>query len=212
MPIQGPLAVDLERSLRTYVVLWRAAKTIFEQDRNIPETDRCMVVGTLLAFCFEAYLNHIGASLLESWGEVELRLGWMPKLSLLAELVPSSIDMSRPPADILPALFQFRNAIAHGKTKPVRLPDQPMPEDAEKFPEALTAMIETATAEWERACVPETISRWMNGVEQMIRQLHAAFRSHRKIAARDLFEAEQEDPFSRRSHGSASIKVRRPKK
>jgi hypothetical protein len=88
-----------------------------------------------------------------------------------------------------------------------------MPEgDVENLDEALTAMIEKATFEWERACEPATIALWMNAIEQLIRQLHAAFRSHRKIAGRDFFEAEPEDPFSRKSSGSATLKVKRPKK
>jgi hypothetical protein len=210
VPIEGPFAVDLERSLRTYVVLWRAAKTIFDQEKNIPDADRCMVVGTLLAFSFEAYLNHVGAGLLDSWDDVEQKLGWRPKLSLLAELLQLKIDLGRRPADLLPRIFRFRDAIAHGKTKPVRLPDQPMPEaEGAQLDDALFAMIEKATAEWERACQPTTISLWMGAVEQMIKQLHVAFLKHRKLASRDMFEAEPADPFSSRSRGSASVKVSR---
>ncbi len=92
-------AVDTERRVRTYVVIWRAAKALFA---NAPgavdvDADRCMVVGTLLAFSFEAYLNHVGTELLESWDDVEQKLGWRPKLSLLGELLPMKPDFSKRP-------------------------------------------------------------------------------------------------------------------
>lgn len=213
MPIQGPLAVDIERRLRTYVVIWRAAKAIFDQNKSIPDAERCMVVGTLLAFSFEAYLNHVGAALLESWDVVEHKLGWSPKLSLLGELLALPIDWGRRPLQLLPAVFRFRDDIAHGKTKPIRLPDQPMPEgDGARLDDALFAMIEKATADWERACEPATISLWMNAVEEMIKAVHAAFLKHPKITSRDMFQAEPADPFAKKSHGSASVGVKRPKK
>ncbi len=52
----GEWAVDTERRVRTYYIIWRAAKALVA---DAPEAaaiyaDRCMVVGTLLAFSFEA--------------------------------------------------------------------------------------------------------------------------------------------------------------
>ena len=78
------------------------------------------------------YLNHIGTDLLESWDDVEQKLGWRPKLSLLGELLPMKPDFGKRPFQLLPDVFRFRDAIAHGKTKPERRPDQPFPDTSEE--------------------------------------------------------------------------------
>ena len=112
---------------------------------------------------------------------------------------------------MLPDVFRFRDAIAHGKTKPVRRPDQPFPDTSkEEWDEGLERMIRDTTAEWERACEPATIKLWMEAIEEMIRQLHRAFTQHPKLRARGFFETEPPDPFTMKSYGYASVKVKKP--
>lgn len=85
MSIEGPFAVDVERKLRTYVVIWRAAKALIGEQDTEADVQQTMAAGVLAAFSFEAYLNHVGAVLLECWADLERKLNWSAKLGLIAE-------------------------------------------------------------------------------------------------------------------------------
>jgi hypothetical protein len=74
----------------------------------------------LTAFAFEAYLNHVGPTVLTSWKGLE-RLSPLPKLDLLCEVL--KVNFSGPKnkraVKTIGELFKFRNTLAHGRTETI---------------------------------------------------------------------------------------------
>ena len=70
----------------------------------------------LIAFSFEAFLNHAGEHVFSSWNELE-RLPPLGKFSLLCEKLKVNISRGDRPRSTIFELFTFRDSIAHGKTK-----------------------------------------------------------------------------------------------
>jgi hypothetical protein len=214
MSIEGPFAVDVERKLRTYVVIWRAAKALIGQEGTPADVERSMAAGVLAAFSFEAYLNHVGAVILECWAELERKLTWKAKLLLIAEQLGIRVEEGAMPFQALRELFVFRDALAHGKTQSAKIADLPLPHDFD-LDGSMMKMIDAATLRWEQQCEPEIIRKWMDAVEQTVRDVHQRFVQHPRVPRvwpEHPMSEEPQDPFETRSHGRATLKVVRERK
>jgi hypothetical protein len=75
----------------------------------------------LTAVSFEAYLNHVGASVSKSWKGLE-PLSPSAKLDLLCELLRVDLpsDKGSRPRQTITELFNFRNALAHGRSETIQ--------------------------------------------------------------------------------------------
>jgi len=213
MTIEGRLAVDVERKLRTYVVIWRAAVAIVGQEGGLADPERSMAAGVLSAFSLEAYLNHVGAILFDCWDDLE-RLGWKAKLLLIGETLGVKINLGAAPFHALPDLFKFRDALAHGKTRSAKVQDLPLAPDFAHSDAALMELIEKAQLRWERQCEPATIRKWMEAVRAVVNEIHATLVRHPRAPRVEgfPFPEEPDDPFAKRSHGRATVKVARPRR
>ena len=76
------------------------------------------------AFALEAFLNHIGHNLFKCWDDLERRLGPREKLNIIAERLQVDVNYGILPWQIVKDLFDFRNEIAHGKSKKNSSPDK----------------------------------------------------------------------------------------
>src|SRR5271156_3759617 len=79
---QNPkVRVTKERTVRMYVEMWQGATILLRRAELEPTGNYWVLMSVLLltAFAFEAYLNHIGPKLFQSWSELE-RLPPLEKL------------------------------------------------------------------------------------------------------------------------------------
>src|SRR5262245_47164042 len=115
--------VTQERDVRTYAELWHASRKVLEAGIREPVGSSWQFLASIVltAFAFEAYLNHVGPTVLSSWEGLE-RLSVSAKLDLLCEVLKVKLpgDKSRRPKKTIAELFKFRNTLAHGRTKTIK--------------------------------------------------------------------------------------------
>jgi hypothetical protein len=78
------------------------------------------------AFTHEAFLNTLGPKILSFWEEVEY-LSPYQKLTILTATLQYKPDFAKRPYQTLKSLFEFRNAIAHGREEQIKLDGKAIP-------------------------------------------------------------------------------------
>ena len=129
----------------------------------------CMTTILMAAFKFEAYLNHAGAAIFPYWDEME-RLPHKNKLSIICSHLGGKKTSGERPFQTLINLFDFRNAIAHGKSEFLDPPECIEVGDVEKLrrKKPLTG--------WEQLCTIEFAERAYEDTEVIMKLIHAAAR------------------------------------
>lgn len=110
---------------RTYVHLWAATKRLFELAENEKNVQlRSMTMSSMLycAFTMEAFLNHVGCLLIETWLQIEEKHKPKQKLKHIEKSLGTSFDLSKRPFQTFNDLFTYRNWLAHGKTEEITEP------------------------------------------------------------------------------------------
>jgi hypothetical protein len=105
---------------KTYAALFHTAWHLLDSAEKTKEGRllNLQAASVFFAFAFEAYLNHVGAAELTFWEEID-RISYTDKLSVLAKHLGFKADKSRRPFQSIKALFDLRNALAHGRTQRV---------------------------------------------------------------------------------------------
>jgi hypothetical protein len=160
--------VKREREVKTFAELSNANWVLLE---NIEEQREgwfyeCMTAILISAFKFEAYLNHVGASLFPYWAEME-RLPHKNKLNIIRTHLNIEKADGKRPYQTLKNLFTFRDAVAHGKTEYIDPPESVevghMEELRRKKP----------LTRWEELCTIEFAKRAYEDTETIIKQIHS---------------------------------------
>jgi hypothetical protein len=110
--------VTRDRVVHTYAELWHASECVLEvgERERIGSSFQFLSSIVLTAFTLEAFLNHVGPTVLSSWGRLE-RVPWRSKLDLLCELLKVQMPgENERPLQTISKLFRFRNTLAHGRT------------------------------------------------------------------------------------------------
>ncbi|MUL04422.1 hypothetical protein GNP89_19910 [Aliivibrio fischeri] len=68
------------------------------------------------AFTLEAYFNHLGAQLYDNWVKKERKLSKLKKYKLFCSEFNITPNFEEKPYSSIPALFSFRDTMAHGKS------------------------------------------------------------------------------------------------
>lgn len=141
--------------IKTYVYLYNIAQLSIEEAKNEDDNEvifyKCMTAVVFLAFCIEAYLNHLGVDKIENWDEDFERLSPLAKLRLLMNSY-GKIDLGIRPFQSFLEIFKIRNQLAHAKTVWV----------AEKYPKE-------PMAKWQRSCTVPNVEKLYADTEEMIR-------------------------------------------
>lgn len=120
MPEKRKVIVNQKRDVRTYAELWLASKKVLESGLREPVGSWWQFLSSLLltAFAFEAYMNHVGPTVLSCWKSLERRMSPWRKLDRLCEVldVKGVCDKDKRPGETIWRLFDFRNKLAHGRT------------------------------------------------------------------------------------------------
>ena len=102
---------------------------LWHTTRHLLEVAKTLETGFLLqlqasavfhAFTFEAYLNHVGSQEIESWKEIERKISYREKLSVLSKRLDFKCEPGRRPFQTIWTLFLLRDNLAHGKTIEIR--------------------------------------------------------------------------------------------
>jgi len=119
------------------------------------------------AFAMEAYFNHLGAHLYSDWQCRERKLSKLKKLRQFNERLHLNRDLAEEPYRSVLDVFDFRDALAHGKTENVE-----SQETVELTEDDLRSYV--IGTKWMDACTLENAERIFYNIEEVIRQLHNA--------------------------------------
>jgi hypothetical protein len=112
--------VQKQRDVRIHAELWHSANCLLRTGQGTLEGSAHQFRASLIfrAFALEAFLNWIGPHLIPHWKYLE-RLTPREKLDLLADIIQVKPEYGARPWQIVKDLFDFRNALAHGKSENV---------------------------------------------------------------------------------------------
>jgi hypothetical protein len=154
-----------ERTIHTHAELWHAYQVVLTSGQKIPKGSvwQFLASAVFTAFAFEAYLNHVGARVYAGWGDVE-RLSPLAKLDLICHFLNVKLAPQGAELSAIKELFDFRNKIAHGRTRTVRDTKVIRPEDVDLY------FSDVPLDSWEKLirenlpCASESMSRlgWSN--------------------------------------------------
>lgn len=166
--------VTKERSVHTYSELWHASHCVLEAGIREPRGSSWQFLSSavLTAFAFEAYLNHVGPTVIDCWPQLERLPPWA-KFELLCENLKVSFPDGRGkrPLQTIVSLFNFRNKMAHGRTEDLNTGEELRDND-----ETLDAYLgERLLARWESLIqTKEFPQRAREDVKDVLEKLQAA--------------------------------------
>ena len=111
------------------------------------------------AFTHEAFLNTLGPKIISFWKELEY-LRPTQKLTIITATLNYKPYLGKPPYQTLKALFEFRNAIAHGRDEEIQLDGKTVPKSKSGM-----AYVEAVNAKWVAYCTPKNARRAFEDVE-----------------------------------------------
>ena len=118
----------------------------------------------LLAFCLEAYLNHVGQSEIENWSRIERKLSQKDRLKKICELANLEINYKRSPFVTVKNLTLFRNSMAHGKSE--RVEDTFVVEGDPSHKEI------RIKPDWMKFCELSNLEIAFKEIEELIKTIH----------------------------------------
>ena len=158
------VSIKGERKIFTFAHLINGAYFALENSKKFEEGRfyNCLFTIIFSAFCFEAYLNHIGSEKFSAWEIIEKKLQPKEKLNVISQNLNLFFDYSRRPFQTIDKLFKFRNSIAHGKSE-----DCSIDEIQNK-----TREIKEPKTKWEHECSIENAERYFLDVKEAIEEIH----------------------------------------
>lgn len=172
MPKPRKATVTKQRTVHMYAELWHASLCVLEKGVSDERGSSWQFLSSavLTAFAFEAYLNHVGPTVLACWAQVE-RLPPLAKFELLCERLSVRFPggSSARPLQTVFKLFEFRNTVAHGRS--VEVVAKPELRDIN---DKLDAQLgEMPRAKWERLVRTAAFARRSReDVQAVLEQLH----------------------------------------
>jgi len=163
-----------------YAELWHASKCVLERgiENETGSSWQFLSSIVLTAFSLEAYVNHVGERLPIRWQDHE-RLPPLNKLQLVCAKLKVQIQKGRRPFQTLQQLQDFRNAMAHGRTKTIE--GRPFIYDVDR---ADARLGQRFLADWEKLIqTKEFAERARADVNRIVAEIHDA----RTDAKEDLF-------------------------
>lgn len=166
--------VTKERTIHTYSELWHASHCVLESGIREPRGSSWQFLSSavLTAFALEAYLNHVGPTVISCWPELERLPPWA-KFELLCETLKVRFPngSGKRPLQTIVKLLEFRNTMAHGRSSDVK----PKPELRDANEKLDAYLGQRPLADWERLIQTEKFSqRAREDVKLALEKLHSA--------------------------------------
>jgi hypothetical protein len=162
-----------ERNVRAYAELWHASAKVLESGTRESKGSAWQFLASIIlsAFTFEAYLNHVGPTVLLCWDSLE-ELPPLAKLDLICEVLKVNLPGSKGerPQQTISTVFRFRNTLAHGRTETIT--SVPKRLDVGKVDEHLQQRLLT---HWEQLIKDQTFAgQAREDIEKVVALIHAA--------------------------------------
>jgi len=119
------------------------------------------------AFTFEAYLNHVGEKLFPFWKDIE-SISTGSKLNIICCQLGIKPDFSRRPYQTEKKVFEFRNAIAHGKSEFISEEKQIVKDEIEKIRR------KHPLTKWEKLCTLKNAEESYEDIRVIMKEIHHA--------------------------------------
>lgn len=152
-----------------YSELWKASSCVLEVGRKEARGASWQFLSSavLTAFAFEAYLNHVGDQIVETWADSE-HLPPLEKFDLLCERLNVRFEKGKRPRQTIEELFEFRNTMAHARTTALVRP--PVHRDVnDRLDDYLG---QRPLAQWERLIqTDEFAARARSDVEEILKAI-----------------------------------------
>lgn len=167
--------ITKERPVHTYAELWHASDCVLKAGLKNPEGSTWQFLSSivLVAFAFEAYLNHIGPAHVATWPESQRRSPWNKFIKISATLaVEFPLGIDERPLRTIHELFEFRNSLAHGRSDVLTEEyEREAPHGLESIDKDLGIRPKT---DWETLVEDSTFAQTARAdVEEVIRALHS---------------------------------------
>lgn len=163
-----------ERTLHMYSEMWHASDCVLKAGLAEPHSSNWQFLSStvLTAFAFEAYLNHVGPTVLSCWKEHERLPPWS-KFELLCKTLGVQFQngRSKPPLQTIVELLEFRNTMAHGRSLEIK-PKLELRDINDKLDAYLG---ELPLAHWEHLVKsPAFAQKARVDVQEVLEKLHTA--------------------------------------
>lgn len=160
--------ITKERKVITYSDFWRASEYLLKRGQGEERGSYFLFLSSLVfsAFSLEAFLNHIGEHLFNSWGDLE-KLRPKAKVNIIAEKLNIKVDYGDTLWQIIPEVIGFRNKIAHGKNTLLR--EKRTIRANDKYEEI---MHEFLFANWQNYATKENAIRVRQRLEEVFKIIH----------------------------------------
>jgi len=119
MEIHSKVRVNKELKLITYAEHWATAGCLLDRAESEKKGSyhQYLACITFTAFTLEAFLNHIGEELYESWRDDLEQINVRGKIRIIADKVGLKVDWGDTLWQGVAELIVFRNKVAHGKNE-----------------------------------------------------------------------------------------------
>jgi len=166
--------VTKKRTVHAYSKLWHASDCVLKAGMKEPRGSSWQFLSSavLTAFAFEAYLNHVGPSVISCWKRLE-RLPPQSKFELLCETLrvkfPDGPGIR--PLQTISELLQFRNTLAHGRSEEIT----PKPELRDRNSKLDDYLGQRPLTDWEGLIQTDVFAkRAREDVRAVLEKLHNA--------------------------------------
>jgi hypothetical protein len=165
------IVIEKDRDVIAYSEMWHTSRCLLERGEERAEASAHQFRASLVftAFTLEAYLNHVGSKVFRSWEDFEQCIGPKQKLNLIGEHLDVTINYGIRPWQIMKELFNFRNAIAHGKSENLKPPPKVVSADRKEPAEDWFAK-----THWEAFGTQKNAVRARADVENLVEKIHEA--------------------------------------
>jgi len=163
----GNVQVTQERKVITYADFWRTAEVLLEKAQTEPRGSYYLILGSLTfsAFALEAFLNHVGESVFESWSDLE-SINPRAQVNVICERIGIKPSWGAQPWQIVPEIIGFRNKIAHGKNAMLKF-EAVVPQD--QYEEVRRQFL---IADWQKYATEQNAVRVRVTLKELFELLH----------------------------------------
>ena len=155
MKIHSKVRVNKELKLITYAEHWATGGCLLDRAAQEKKGSyhQYLACITFTAFTLEAFLNHIGEELFESWRDDLEQINVKGKIRIISDKLGLKVDYGDTPWQVVPELVAFRNKVAHGKNE--RLFEEVMM-PLNEYDEHLNLFLKT---DWQEAATMDNAER-----------------------------------------------------
>jgi len=149
------IRIKKETTIQAYGEFWDAFLFLKmkQEDKGKGWSSFKLAALTMAAFSIEAFANHVGHHLFQSWKDIERGISPMGKLRMFIEMLKIEIKYEEAPFNTVHELMKWRNQVAHGTTETWSSSQIASPHNCEEILE------QTEHSDWKKYVLTTDIER-----------------------------------------------------